>query len=83
MTQPQALIGVLTLKEVGCQVVVAHVRNGSQKEKRRARTSSREGQDALLALARRRDQGPELKRQQEISLRDAKKMSLTAAMLDA
>ena len=56
--------------------------NEIRKEKRRARASSREDQDVLLALARQRDQEMALERKRRLMLQEDKKRALTAAKLN-
>ena len=71
-----------SLKEVGAQGAVAQMVNEIRKEKRRARASSREDQDVLLALARQRDQEMALERKRRLMLQEDKKRALTAAKLN-
>ena len=87
LTQSQTLIAVLetamgSLKQVGAEGVVAQLENEIRKEKRRARASSREDQDVLLALARQRDQEMAFGRKRRLMLQEDKKRALTAAKLN-
>ena len=71
-----------SLKEVGAQGPVAQLQNEIRKEKRRARASSREDPDVLLALARQRDQEMALERKRRLMLQEDKKRAQTAAKLN-
>ena len=87
LTQSQTLIAVLetamwSLKEVGAQGSVAHISNEIRKEKRRARASSSEDQEALNALARQRDAEMALERTRRLMLQEGNNRAQTAAKLN-
>ena len=72
---------IASLKEVGAQGVDVNMVNEIRNEKRRMRAYSRDDQEALLALARSRDQEMALERKRRLMLQEDKKRAQTAAKL--
>ena len=73
-----------SLKQVGAQGAIAQLENGIRQEKRRARASSREDQEALRALAAQREQYIDSERKRRVVWQEDRKRAATAAnMRDA